>query len=338
MNEDISFDRTAVVGLGAMGAGIARVLSAAGHDVVVADSSVDEAGERLAKVRDRVASDVSLNRCASDDLAHVERIEVARLDDAVRDASLVVEAVPESWAIKEAVLASISAAAPVAVIASNTSSFPIQRLAAGVVDPTRMLGVHFFNPADLVPGVEVVPTDVTSPHVVSSVLAMLRGAGKVPVVVRDSPGFVANRLQLALFVEAMACVDEGLIDAHDLDTLVRETVGFRLPAYGPFEVADMAGLDVYAAILDTLRAAFGERFVTPTPLADLVAQGRHGVKTNAGFGVYPAAELESMLRRRDADYRAIAHALGSPRTARSRGTDPSGTSSGAPGDEVAEKG
>jgi 3-hydroxybutyryl-CoA dehydrogenase len=139
-------------------------------------------------------------------------------------------------------------------------------------------------------------------------LRLLCSAGKEPVEVGACVGFVANRLQLALFLEALACVEEGVVTAADLDTVVRRTLGVRLPAFGPFAVADMAGLDVYRAILTVLHEQYGDRFAVPPRLARIVDAGRLGVKSGAGIFEYDEQELRDLAPRRDAVYRRLLEA------------------------------
>ena len=166
-----------------------------------------------------------------------------------------IEAVPEEQALKEDVLGRCSAAAPAsAIIASNTSSLPIGGLAPAVSEPARFLGVHWFNPPEWTPGIEVIAATGTSRETVERVVAFLRAIGKRPAEVADRAGFVSNRLQMALLREAIAIVDEGLATRESLDEVVRSTFGFRLPFFGPFLIADMAGLDTYAERVRDARA------------------------------------------------------------------------------------
>ncbi len=297
------FDSAAVIGLGTMGAGIALLLAEHGLEVHVADTSDGLARQLVAGAlarRERTgpgAPDVSI-RVAADP------------EDAARGRELVIEAIPEVLEAKLALLARISAAAPGAVVATNTSSLSIDILARRVSAPERFLGVHFFNPADLVPGVEVIRSQFTDPSVVDRLVEFLVALGKVPSVVRSSPGFIANRLQLALFLEALRCVDEGLASASTIDSVVRSTFGFRLPAFGPLAVADLAGLDVFQSILEELHRGLGERFAVPDSLRALVTAGRLGLKSGGGFYDYDQP-VEETIAARDRAYRSIAKAMGS---------------------------
>ena len=169
--------------------------------------------------------------------------------------------------MKLAVYAAIEAAADDdAVIATNTSSIPIAQLAAGLQRPGRFLGVHWFVPPLLVPCVEVIPTRTTDDRVVDEVVGALTRLGKTAVSSSgDGPGFVANRIQFAMFREAARIVEDGVATPEQVDEVVRSSFGFRLPFFGPFTIADMAGLDVYADIFDTLERGLGRDFLPVRP-------------------------------------------------------------------------
>jgi 3-hydroxybutyryl-CoA dehydrogenase len=136
-------------------------------------------------------------------------------------------------------------------------------------------------------------------------MVFLRSIGKRPAVVGDGPGFVANRIQTALFVEALRCVEEGLASPQEVDEVVRSCFGFRLPFFGPFQIADMAGLDVYASIFEILERGLGERFKAPAALRELVERGHMGTKSGAGFLEYSDEERERLLLERDRRYAAL---------------------------------
>jgi 3-hydroxybutyryl-CoA dehydrogenase len=241
---------------------------------------------------------------------------VGDITAAVESVDLVFEAVPEQLDLKRDVLAAISAAAPQeAVIATNTSSLPIDDLAASMHHPGRFLGMHWFNPPEWTPGVEIIRGPATDPDVVTRVLAFLRAIGKHPIMVGSGPGFVANRLQFALFREALACVEDGLASPEEVDEVVHSCFGFRLPFFGPFQIADMAGLDVYANVFETLERDLGDRFRVPPALRALVEQGRLGVKSGAGFSTYTPEAREHLLLTRDRYYAALAALLAELRPA-----------------------
>lgn len=291
---------TTVIGLGTMGQGIAVAAATAGHPVRVFDQP-DRLDDCLAALHTR------LERHAEGAVPEV--VGVPDLAEAVRGAEVVIEAVPEDIDLKHALFRELNdLLEPTAILATNTSSLPLDQLAEPVAAPERFLAAHFFNPAELVPGVEVARVHATTQDSVDRLVAFLRSIGKEPIVVGARAGFVANRLQLALFLEALACVEDGTATAAEVDAVVRRTIGFRLPAYGPFTVADMAGLDVYHAILTVLRSEYGERFAIPERLARLVDAGHIGLKTGSGFRDYSPDQAAELVATRDATYRRLADA------------------------------
>ncbi len=301
-------EKIAVVGAGYMGRGIAQVLAQAGASCVLADLSA----ERSAAAAQLLLTEAS--RHERDGLVPVGTTarlrpmirSAASVEDAVRGADFIVEAVFEERTVKIEVLGRIEAAASdEAVIASNTSAISITSLSESLQSPERFLGAHWFNPPQFVPGVELIACPQTDPDVVARVESLLAAAGKQPARVADSPGFVANRLQYALFQEAAAVVEEGIATAETVDTVVRATFGFRLPIFGPFAVADMAGLDVYRGAYRILEEAFPERFVAPRALEELIARGEFGAKTGSGFVIRSQAQGAAMAARRDRAYGAL---------------------------------
>lgn len=298
----------AIIGAGTMGLGIAEQFALAGRRVRLTDATADLARLAKQKLLARVAGHVTAGLLPEEAIARLDAVEA--LDDipaTVAGAEFILEAVPEDRAAKAAVLALCAEHAPrEAVIASNTSSFPIDGLAAFVSEPTRFLGTHWFNPPEWTPGVEVIAHAGTAPDVVVRVLAFLSEVGKLPVLVGNGPGFVANRIQNALFLEAVRCVEEGLASPQEVDAIVRSTFGFRLPFFGPFQIADMAGLDTYARVLETLQHELGERFFVPDMLREQLAQGRVGTKGGAGFADYTAEQRDQLHLDRDRYYAALA--------------------------------
>jgi 3-hydroxybutyryl-CoA dehydrogenase len=239
----------AVVGSGYMGGGIAQVLALAGHTVRISDISGEIARANLERLLVETQQFVDDGLFPADAVERVrEHLSAAEsIEDAVATADFIEEAVPEKLAIKHETLRRITAAArPDAVIGSNTSTILIESLAEAVTGPERFLGVHFSNPAPFIPGVELIPHPTTGDHAVEVAEAVVAATGKQSARVKDSTGFVLNRLQYALFEEATKIADEGIATPDDIDTIVRTTFGFRLPFFGPFAIADMAGLDVYA--------------------------------------------------------------------------------------------
>jgi len=183
---------------------------------------------------------------------------------------------------------------------------PVAELATGLQSPERFLRVHWFVPPLLVPCVEVIPAAATDERVVEKVVAALTQLGKKAVVVGDGPGFVANRIQFALFREAARIVEVALASPSQVDEVVRSSFGFRLPFFGPFTIADMAGLDVYADIFDTLERGLGAEFAAPAILSERVERGDFGVKTGRGFLALSQAQADDLVERRDRAYVELA--------------------------------
>ena len=272
-------ERIAVVGAGLMGHGIAQVFAGAGHPVTVYDPQPGA----LATVRSRVAANLARLGLPDEALARITVHE--DLADALEGASFVFEAAPEDVALKVRLIEEITAIAPAGVIvASNSSSMPVAVYTPRAVGAERVIGTHFWNPPYLIPLVEVVQGARTSAVTVERTMAVLSAADKLPVHVRkDVPGFVANRLQHALWREAMSIVQQGIADAETVDLCVKNSFGLRLAVMGPLETADLGGLDLALNIHEQI-LPFIDR--TPGPLQilrDKVAAGELGMKTGQGF-------------------------------------------------------
>ena len=282
----------AVVGAGLMGHGIAQVFAAAGHPVRI----YDEHREALATVQSRIRA--NLERIGADTAA-AEAIEPAEsLADTVAGAAFVTEAVVEDLAIKQALFAELGALAPNAVLATNTSVMSITSIAERVADRAQVVGTHWWNPPHLIPLVEVTPGAGTSPETVDRAMTLLEGAGKSPVrVKKDVPGFIGNRMQHALWREAISLIDSGIADPEDVDRVVKSSFGLRLSVLGPIENADLVGLDLTKAIHDYLLPHLDAR-PGPAPLLDeLVARGQLGMKTGRGLLPWTDEQAEGVRLR-----------------------------------------
>ncbi|KAB0679006.1 3-hydroxyacyl-CoA dehydrogenase family protein [Aureimonas leprariae] len=306
-------ENVSVIGAGYMGGGIAQSLAAAGMKVMLADVSPEATRSALTRLlseaRDFEAQ--GLFKAGSAAVIEANLSAADSIEAAVRDADFIEEAVPEVPAIKHEVLGRICAAArPDAIIGTNTSTLPVHTLAPAVTHPERFLTVHFSNPAPFIPGVELVCGVATDRALIPVVKDMLRRADRNSAEVADTPGFVLNRLQYALLKEANSIVEEGVATPADVDVIVRSTFGFRLPFFGPFAIADMAGLDVYANCFKTFEDAFGERMATPELLKGLVAEGKFGVKSGEGFtGKHDPEKLAKLVAYRNNAYARMAQLL-----------------------------
>lgn len=298
----------AVVGSGYMGGGIAQVLALAGHTVRIADVSAEIAASNRARLIAETEQFVADGLFPADAVERVDaHLSAAEsIEDAVATADFIEEAVPEKLEIKHATLRRISEAArPDAVIGSNTSTILIESLAEAVTGPERFLGVHFSNPAPFIPGVELIPHPTTNERAIAVGETVVAATGKQSARVKDSTGFVLNRLQYALFEEATKIADEGIASPDDIDTIVRTTFGFRLPFFGPFAIADMAGLDVYAFCFESLQTRWPERFATPPSLQQHVDAGELGTKSGAGYLDVPADRTPELVAYRNKAYVAM---------------------------------
>lgn len=299
--------RIAIVGAGRMGVGIAESLVLAGLEVVVTDVTPQLGQAALERLAGRMHAHADAGLIDRDAAGLATTVRAADgIPSAVEDADLVIEAVTEDMDVKERVLGACAAAAPAgAIMASNTSSLNIDALARFVERPARFIGMHWFNPPEWTPGVEVVLGEHTDPAVAERVVGLLRAVGKRPSVVSGGVGFIANRLQMALFCEAARCVEEGLATPQAIDEVVRSSFGFRLPFFGPFQIADMAGLDIYEAVVEQHEQGLGERFHVPEALRALVRQGRCGTSAGAGFYNYEPGAADRLLVERDRRYAAL---------------------------------
>lgn len=308
-----SITSVAVVGAGYMGGGIAQSFALAGLPVTIADASADAtqaAYERLL-AESQEFEDEGLYDAGATEAIRGNLRTAASIEEAVADVDFVEEAVFESVEVKHDVLGRISAAArPDAIIGSNTSTIPARVLATAVTNPERFLTVHFSNPAPFIPGVELVPSESTDPAVVPVVRELLGKADRQGALVADVPGFVLNRLQYVLLKEAMSIAEEGIASPEDIDTVVRTTFGFRLGFFGPFAIADQAGLDVYAGGFRTFEENFGERLATPRLVQEAVENDRRGVKNGKGLTKdYTPEEVKALVAYRNKAYSEMGRLL-----------------------------
>ena len=299
----------AVVGAGLMGAGIALVFAAAGHNVALYDAKASARDAALPRIRD-------LLKGLGIDATIAEAIILHHdLASAVAQADFVFEAAPEDLALKQALFAEIEAAAkPQAILASNTSVIPITSIMARCHDKTRALGTHWWNPPYLVPLVEVIRTADTSDQALAAMMALLTAVGKTAVEVKkDVPGFIGNRLQHALWREAIALVAEGICDAKTVDDVVKSSFGARLAVLGPLENADLVGTELTRSIHGYLLPAL-DRATSPSPYLDqLINEGRLGFISGAGFQTW-TPDQQAQLREKVMQH--LKASFGAPRVYR----------------------
>ncbi|MEV8235228.1 MULTISPECIES: 3-hydroxyacyl-CoA dehydrogenase family protein [unclassified Rhodococcus (in: high G+C Gram-positive bacteria)] len=272
--------KVGVVGGGRMGAGIAQVFAALGSIVVIAEAADQTAA--LGRVSTGLDRAHERDKLSEDPAAILARVStVAGPADLAADLDLVVEAVPEIPSLKVEVLALVDKiAGPDTVIASNTSSISIAELGAALSDPSRFIGMHFFNPVPASTLVEIVRAPATSLDVVQRVQQWVSLLGKTEVLVNDSPGFATSRLGVCLGLEAIRMLEEGVADAESIDRAME--LGYKHPM-GPLRSTDLVGLDVRLAIAEHLASTLGDRFTPPQLLRDMVARGDIGRKSGRGF-------------------------------------------------------
>lgn len=273
--------RVGVLGGGRMGAGIAHAFLVKGVDVVVVERDEASALAGRERVEASAAKSIERNPQGGSLKEMASRLSVSLDYAAFGDRELVVEAVPEDWALKIAALRKVEDhITPGTVLASNTSSLSVSGLAEELQRPQDFLGLHFFNPVPASTLVEVVIGKQTLPELVERARSWVHGLGKTAVVVNDAPGFASSRLGVAIALEAMRMVEEGVANAEDIDNAM--VLGYKHPT-GPLRTTDIVGLDVRLGIAEYLQSTLGDRFAPPQILRDKVAQGELGRKTGKGF-------------------------------------------------------
>lgn len=299
----------AVIGLGTMGHGIAQAFAAAGYIVRCYDES-SAARESLSgriesNLRQRIQAGMDTADSARETL---ERITVFGSErEAVEPAGLVTEAVREDLDVKRELFAGVEAiVSRETILASNTSSFPMTDIARDLLHPGRAVVTHWFNPPHIVPLVEVVPGERTTESTAKTAVDVLKKIGKVPVLLKkELPGFLVNRIQVAMQREVWDLLDRGVAEPEDIDRAVRASVGFRLAATGPLSVRDFGGLDVSALVYGILVPEIRSDTELPGSIRKLVEDGHFGVKTGRGFHQYTPESIDQVRNRRDRLFLAL---------------------------------
>jgi 3-hydroxybutyryl-CoA dehydrogenase len=277
--------RVLVVGAGAMGSGIAQVIAESGIDVTLTDADAPSLERGLAGIASRWEKAVSTGKRDAETIAGFKsHLQTGDLS-AAGDVDLIIEAIVERLPAKSALFTELGQIAPErTILATNTSSISVTALATASGRPSRFVGLHFFNPVPVLPLVEIVRGLQTSQETVDEAEQFVTRLGKTPVIVQDSPGFVANRILLPMINEAIYTLQDGVADAAGIDAVMK--LGAAHPM-GPLALADLIGLDVCLDILETLHRDFGDDKYRPAPLLRrMVAAGRLGRKSGQGFHVY----------------------------------------------------
>jgi 3-hydroxybutyryl-CoA dehydrogenase len=283
MKEATALSTAAVLGAGTMGHGIAQVCAQAGFEVRLFDVADAPLEKGLAGIRGMLDKAVAKGKAdaAEADAAFARLRGTTSLEEACAGCDLVIEAVPEKLALKREVFAAVErAAGPEALLATNTSSLSVGAIAEALERPERFLGLHFFNPVPLMALLEIVTGPRTDAATTAVAQALGRRLGKEPIVVRDAPGFASSRLGLALGLEAIRMVEQGVASPADIDKAME--LGYRHPM-GPLRLTDLVGLDVRLGIAEYLAGELGPRFEPPQLLRDKVAAGELGRKSGQGF-------------------------------------------------------
>lgn len=313
MQSELEFQTIAVIGLGTMGHGIAQAFAAAGHPVRCYDES-PAARESLYRrietnLRQRIQAGMDTPKTVGETLGRIAVFDSER--EAVEAAGFVTEAIREDLDVKRECFARIEAVVSrETILASNTSSFPMTDIARDLSHPGRAVVTHWFNPPHLVPLVEVVPGERTAGSTVRTAVNVLERIGKVPVPLKkELPGFLVNRIQVAMQREVWDLLDRGVAEPEDIDRAVRASVGFRLAAIGPLTVRDFGGLDVSALVYRILVSEIRSDTELPRNIGKLVEAGHYGVKTGRGFHEYTPESIDRARDRRDRLFLALLRLL-----------------------------
>lgn len=298
--------KIAIIGSGVMGSGIAQSFAVSGYFVTIND--IKE--ELLYHAQNRISENLSLlmeegaltDREKQGALANITYS--VDLEGAVRDADFIIEAIPEVIELKLNLYQQLEEIIkPDAIVASNTSTFPISQLMEKASFADRMVITHFFNPGHLVPLVEIVQHDETKQEIVKTTMDLMRKIGKSPILLKkEIAGFIANRLQTALMREAFYLLKEGVADAGDIDTAITAGPGFRWAFTGPIEIADFGGLDTWQRVFDNVSPVLDQSKEAPDLIRDLVAEGKLGTKSGEGIFTYEESTVSQKINERDRNF------------------------------------
>lgn len=296
----------AVVGSGIMGHGIAQILALGGYDVILNDISDAILNKAMQQIRSNLNTFVEFGITTSEAAEKaLSRIKAKKnLNEAAQGSDVVVEALPEVMELKKRILKELDQTCPShTLIASNTSGLSLTEMVSDIKRRDQAVIAHWYNPPHIIPVVEIVKGRYTSEQTVDLVYRLLVSVGKKPVkILKEVPGFLGNRLQFALYREALYCLKEGIASAEDIDLAVKGSYGFRLPTLGPLETSDFGGLDTYLHIAEYLFKEIDRSTEPPEFLREKVRQGKLGVKTGEGFFRYTPEEAEKKVKERDRQF------------------------------------
>ncbi len=305
-----SGQRVSVLGLGTMGHGIAQCFAAGGCQVQCYDELPGARDSLIQRIRSNLEQMVEAGIYDEESLRKIESrvLLCGSEEEALEGTQFVTEAIVENLGVKQELFSRIEAFVPSdCILASNTSSFPMTQISERMRYPDRAVVTHWFNPPHIVPLVEVVPGENTAPETVQLAVALAERIGKLPILLnRELPGFLVNRIQVAILREVCDLLDQGVASAEDIDRAIRGSVGLRLAAIGPLEVADFAGLDVGASVFQNLAPHVCSNAELPASIRTLVEAGHFGAKSGKGFYDYTPDSVEARRRERDRRFLEIA--------------------------------
>jgi 3-hydroxybutyryl-CoA dehydrogenase len=307
LNQNISqVKRITVVGAGTMGHGIAQTFALGGYEVTLNDINDELLNKAVQQIRSNLNTFVEFGITTSGGAKEaLSRIKTSKnLKEAARESDFVVEALPEVMDLKKRIVKELDETCPShTIIASNTSGLSLTEMVSDIRRQDQTIIAHWYNPPHIIPVVEIVKGQYTSNQTVDLVYQLLMSIGKKPVkILKEVPGFLGNRLQFALYREALYCLKEGIASAEDIDMAVKGSYGFRLPTLGPLETSDFGGLDTYLHIAEYLFKEIDRSTEPPEFLREKVRQGKLGVKTGEGFFRYTPEEAEKKIKERDRQF------------------------------------
>jgi 3-hydroxybutyryl-CoA dehydrogenase len=295
-----------VIGAGIMGHGIAQAFALGGYEVTLNDLTEDLLNKAVQKIRYNLNTFIEFGMTTPEDAeSALSRIKTnMTLKGATSESDVVVEALPEVIDLKKRVVKELDETCPShTIIASNTSGLSLTEMVSDIKRRDQAIIAHWFNPPHIIPVVEIVKGRYTSDETVDLVYQLLMSIGKKPVkILKEVPGFLGNRLQFALYREALYCLKEGIASAEDIDLAIKGSYGFRLPTLGPLETSDFGGLDTYLHIAEYLFKEIDRSTEPPEFLREKVRQGKLGVKTGEGFFRYTPEKAETMIKERDRQF------------------------------------
>jgi 3-hydroxybutyryl-CoA dehydrogenase len=289
-------NKIAVIGAGTMGNGIAHVFAQAGLSVELVDLNAGQLEKALSTISKNLERQVQKGLLSADDKSNaLDKIHaVQNMQEGIREADLVVEAVTENEAVKLRIFRDLDEyALPGAILATNTSSISITKIAAVTKRPAQVIGMHFMNPVPVMKLVEIINGYDTAPSVTEKIVELARRVGKIPCLVQDYPGFISNRILMPMINEAIISLQEGVAPVETIDSIMK--LGMAHPM-GPLQLADFIGLDTCLAIMKVLQDGFGNpKYAPAAMLVNMVAAGHLGVKTGEGFYKYTSGSKELVV-------------------------------------------